>query len=294
MILENFDFSVLDEKGFLEDSVREEIITPILHGLGYKATGKNRIVRSKSLTHPYVYIGTIQRKINIIPDYVLYINDKPAIVIDAKAPHENINSGSNVEQAFSYAIHKDIRAPLYGLCNGRKLTIFSISEYDPIAEIDFTNLVENWKEIERYLKPEYFERPYLADFHPDLGMYMLKLNANKDTDYIFMDVWLSGIIKMSDKEYTINSASKYGDDDFMISFDFNHKQYEQLLETIPTKYKEAIEYSLSRQPYLVNFKPEHQIEIGVVANLTGEVTKSGDTNENFVPFRVKEFMKVNE
>ncbi|HMU03215.1 MAG TPA: type I restriction enzyme HsdR N-terminal domain-containing protein [Saprospiraceae bacterium] len=147
MTLENFDFSVLDNSEFLEDSVREEIITPILHELGYSATGQNKIVRSKSLTHPFVYIGTIQRKINIIPDYVLYVNNEPAIVLDAKAPNENINSGANVEQAFSYAIHKEIRAWLYGLCNGRKLTIFSISDYESIADIDLVNRVGDMMKI---------------------------------------------------------------------------------------------------------------------------------------------------
>jgi hypothetical protein len=292
MTLENFDFSILDNSGFLEDSVREEIITPILHDLGYSATGQNRIVRSKSLTHPFVYIGTIQRKINIIPDYVLYVNNEPAIVLDAKAPNENINSGANVEQAFSYAIHKEIRAWLYGLCNGRKLTIFSISDYEPIADIDLVNIKDYWNEIERFLKPEYYERPYLADFHPDLGMTMMKLNESTDIDYIFMNIWVSGIIKIADNEYTINSALKYGENDFMASFDFNKDKYEEFLGLIPQEHKEAIEFSLARQPYLANFKQDHQIEIGVVANLTGEIIISEMTNESFVPFRVKEFNRI--
>jgi hypothetical protein len=292
MTLENFDFSILDNSGFLEDSVREEIITPILHDLGYSATGQNRIVRSKSLTHPFVYIGTIQRKINIIPDYVLYVNNEPAIVLDAKAPNENINSGANVEQAFSYAIHKEIRAWLYGLCNGRKLTIFSISDYEPIADIDLVNIKDNWNEIERFLKPEYYERPYLADFYPDLGMTMMKLNESTDIDYIFMNIWVSGIIKIADNEYTINSALKYGENDFMASFDFNKDKYEELLGLIPQEYKEAIEFSLARQPYLANFKQDHQIEIGVVANLTGEIIISEMNNESFVPFGVKEFNRI--
>jgi len=34
-----------------------------------------------------------------------------------KAPSENIFTGKNVEQAYSYAMHRDIRVPLYGLCN---------------------------------------------------------------------------------------------------------------------------------------------------------------------------------
>ena len=292
MILNNFDFSILDNGDFLEDSVREEIITPILHKLGYSASGKNRIVRSKSLTHPYVYIGTTERKINIIPDYVLYVNGEPSIILDAKAPNEDIVKGKNVEQAFSYAIHKEIRAWLYCLCNGRKLTIFSISEYEPIAEFELKNINEDWKKVERFLKPEYFERPYLADFHPDLGMSLLKVNSNTNIDYVFMSIWISELIKLSNNEYSINSGLKYGDNDFLASFDFNEKQYNEFLKLIPLHYKEAIVASLSIRPFSANFNVEYQLEIGVVAKLTNKVIRSEMTNECFIPFKVEKFNKI--
>src|SRR5258708_5322375 len=47
----DFDFSLLDSTDFKEDSVREEIIQPILKALGYSAGGKNRIIRSLALSH---------------------------------------------------------------------------------------------------------------------------------------------------------------------------------------------------------------------------------------------------
>jgi len=49
---------VLDNPNFKEDSVREELITPLLKKLGYSVKGKNLIIRSKGLLHPYVYIGS--------------------------------------------------------------------------------------------------------------------------------------------------------------------------------------------------------------------------------------------
>jgi hypothetical protein len=45
---------------------------------------------------------------------------------------ENMNSGKHVEQAYSYAIHPDIRVPVYGLCNGGKLVVFHISQEEPV------------------------------------------------------------------------------------------------------------------------------------------------------------------
>jgi len=291
MILDNFDFNILDSGEFLEDSVREEIITPILHELGYKATGENRIVRSKSLVHPFFYIGTTSRKINIIPDYVLYVNNSPAIVLDAKAPNEDIIRGKNVEQAFSYAIHKEIRAWLYALCNGRKLSIFSISDYEPLAEFDLSDLTNCWKEIERLLKPEYFERPYLADFHPDLGMTLFKLNNNTSINYIFPNIFVSAIMKMTDNEYSISSGLKFGDDDYMASFDFDKSVFDKLFSLMPENYQVELELALSQRPFEAVFKQEMQFEISVVAQLTGEVITSMMTNEKFVPFRL---LNINE
>src|SRR5580658_8463802 len=48
------DLSDLDSPDFKEDSVREEIVKPLLAKLGYTASGKYRIQRSKKLQHPFV------------------------------------------------------------------------------------------------------------------------------------------------------------------------------------------------------------------------------------------------
>src|SRR5882762_5387207 len=119
MLYSDFDFKLLDDPDFREDSVREAIVVPLLAALGFTESPPYRIIRSRPLTHPYVYIGTAKKGITIIPDYLLQREDENAWILDAKGPNENIDSGRNVEQAYSYAIHPDIRVPLYGLCNGR-------------------------------------------------------------------------------------------------------------------------------------------------------------------------------
>jgi Type I restriction enzyme R protein N terminus (HSDR_N) len=83
----DFDFRCLNSSDFKEDSVREELVLPILKELGYSG---QQIVRSKSLSHPFVKIGSKKRQINIVPDYLLKIEDTYAWVLDAKAPTENI------------------------------------------------------------------------------------------------------------------------------------------------------------------------------------------------------------
>ena len=69
-LFRDFDFKLLDSLDFKEDSVREELITPLLHALGYQAHGEFQIIRSKSLLHPFVMIGSKNHKVNIVPDYL--------------------------------------------------------------------------------------------------------------------------------------------------------------------------------------------------------------------------------
>ena len=99
----NIDFqAIINNANFKEDSVREVIILPLLNALGY--TG-NDIIRSKTLKHPFLKIGSKKRPINLIPDYVLKVQNNFAWVLDAKAPNQNIKEGDNIEQVYSYATH---------------------------------------------------------------------------------------------------------------------------------------------------------------------------------------------
>ncbi len=69
--LEDFDFALLNSQDFKEDSVREEIIHPLLKALGYAASGPNRIIRSKGLEHPFLTVGSKKKPVTLIPDYLV-------------------------------------------------------------------------------------------------------------------------------------------------------------------------------------------------------------------------------
>ena len=122
----DFDFSALDDPTFKEDAVREEIIAPILRRAGYTPTGSMRVQRSKPLTHPFVMIGSKKHPVSVIPDYTLFHDDRALMILDAKKPSEEIVNSIHVEQAYSYAIHPEVRCQIYGLCNGRHLSFFNI------------------------------------------------------------------------------------------------------------------------------------------------------------------------
>lgn len=153
----DFDFSLLDNKDFKEDSVREDIIAPLLKELGFeakKSIGGLTLKRSVALTSDtYLATKPIKSKDLIIPDYVLYIDGKPHCVLDAKKPNVDINSKSKSErQAFYYAINPKMQSPFYALCNGRSLTLYQTSNQELILEIDLnTELNSKFELLKQYL-----------------------------------------------------------------------------------------------------------------------------------------------
>lgn len=136
-IFSDFDFTLLDSPDFKEDSVREELILPMLRKLGYASHGENKIIRSKKVKHPFVSVGSKELPLTNFPDYLLEINKKYAWVLDAKSPNEDIKTGKNVEQTYFYAIHPEIRVDFYALCNGREFIplIFTVKNEAFLFEV---------------------------------------------------------------------------------------------------------------------------------------------------------------
>ncbi|MCY3980154.1 MAG: type I restriction enzyme HsdR N-terminal domain-containing protein [Chloroflexi bacterium] len=155
--LEDFDFQMLESGEFKEDAVREEIISPILKELGYSVGGLNRIVRSRSLSHPFVKTGSGDREIRIVPDYLLLAANKPAWVLDAKSPKQTITSGSNVEQTYFYAIHPEIRSRYFALCNGKEFAVFEKDRLGLALHFHVSEIGRYWDAIYALLSPGSFQ-----------------------------------------------------------------------------------------------------------------------------------------
>jgi len=286
-MFENFDFEILNDPDFKEDAVREEIILPIIKALGYKISGDNRIIRSKSLIHPYVAIGSKQRKISIVPDYVFLSDGSPYWIMDAKAPKEDLLHSKHIEQAYSYAIHPEIRAELFALCNGKKFILFSIKKWDPLLHFEIQNIGSHWDQLFRMLNPEIKANPELLEYHPDYGLFLYRLGVEKGFKLISLAVNSNFIAKVEDGLYTISTLIP-GDVDYALSLDCNEKQFQQLLSLLPDRQSKIIEQSLKRQPYVVHLKNE-DFQFGCVSVLKDEMCHNQE--ETYIPFEVEEFME---
>jgi len=152
----DFDFGEMDSPDFKEDSVREEIIKPILGELGYTASGKNKIQRSKKLRHPFVKTGVGKRHITNYPDYLLSVDGKNAWVLDAKSPGEEVLTGEHRDQAYFYAIHPQIRVKYYALCNGKEFALFAVDQDDPILHFHVSEYKKHWEILRSYVAPKVF------------------------------------------------------------------------------------------------------------------------------------------
>lgn len=286
MPLSNFDFPVLHDPEFKEDAVREEIIGPFLKSLGYSASGANRIIRSRGLTHPFVHIGTRKSAIKIIPDYLLEINGECKWILDAKSPKENIRSGPNVEQAFSYAIHPDVRASLYGLCNGHELVVFSVNKIKPVLTVKMCELQKHYEEIKLELSPLAFTNPEKLKFKPDFGLYCRKLGISENVDQYFYEIGLPSIVKVSDSLYTAFLNIQSNENWYALSLDFNRARYRELLGLIDPNLARRIDYALSSQPYKIDLE-----EMTPVINLSAKLGSKNieNANETYCPLVVKQF-----
>ncbi|MBI3123692.1 MAG: type I restriction enzyme HsdR N-terminal domain-containing protein [Ignavibacteriales bacterium] len=140
---------------FKEDSVREVIILPILQELGYE---QNNIIRSKTLKHPFLKIGSNNKiAIKLIPDYSLKVDKTFAWVLDAKGVDEKVNDDDHIAQVYSYAAHPEINSIYFALCNGLEFALYRKDSYNvPILYFHIEDIDNNWETLKKYLSVNSF------------------------------------------------------------------------------------------------------------------------------------------
>lgn len=290
----NFDFNLLKDPEFKEDAVREEIIFPILGALGYSASSKNKVIRSRALKHPFYYFGTKKYNVNIIPDYTFEIEEKAKWILDAKRPTENIEVGKNVFQAYSYAMHPEIRSDIYGLCNGKKIVIFSVNEFKPILNIKIENLKNAWNELNKVLKPEMVMKPFLRNFKPDFGLFLYSIGEykSKSSPFTISLKHLNFLTKIEENLYTISTSAEIKSNlnrKFACSFDFNEKIYKKLINLLPPALRDKINSNLIRQPFFYHNDDGDKVDLSLKIRLKNTIITND--NESYLPFEILDVNK---
>lgn len=286
-VFAGFDFKILDDPEFLEDSVREEIIAPILRGLGYTSSKPHKIIRSKKLLHPFVSIGSATKKIYIVPDYLLEVNDRLAWTLEAKAPSEDIINSKHVEQAYSYAIHSEVRVPYFALCNGREFVLYHIVKPQPVLQFLIRALPAYWDNLTAVLSPHKVLDVDLR-LKKDFGLHLKRLGFHEFGNLFFPDVPITFIGKLADDHYMIGSGLKPEDgDSYVVTFDFNHQAMQQLEGRIPDKAYRLLLAPLTDSTTIVQFADAAYF---VTVDCRVGDTLAENEDEIFLPLWVNRFL----
>lgn len=284
-MFEHFDSALFSDPSFKEDSVREVIIAPMLAKLGYHPTGEDVVVRSKSLVHPFIYVGTRRHPVTIIPDYTLYSRGQALLVLDAKSPSESVDSRAHIQQAYSYAIHPEIRSTHFALCNGRRLVVFSVLSPEPLLSVPFKHFEDHWDEIEKHLGPKYLREPILRKFAPDLGVAITRMGFDPNAEHILIGAKLGLFGRVSDSLYTASVNTRLADVDHCASFDFTPEKLPLLVSGLLPELREQFLGALGRSPFQAH--ADLLIEVDIHCRLGEKIEVE---YESFVPFVITSVM----
>ncbi len=283
--LQQFDFSVLEDPEFKEDAVREEIVAPLIRALEYQLTGPNRVVRGRRLEHPYLALGVTTTKIAIVPDYLLFTDDRPTWVLDAKSPSESIDDPKHHGQAYSYAVHRDVRVDWYALCNGREFGLYNVADMSPKPRLRFkvSDLTTSWGEIFTTL----FPGGKIADrgkLDKDFGLLLRRVGIANEVVLHFVGVpfkhFSLGVVEP--ELYRFSRGMNVEGQRYLASFDFDEETLASLLSLFPEADRERLGQHLRQ---------------GSGVRVTGDLGEAhlacqlGDQEENdqehFLPLRVR-------
>ncbi len=286
--LQDFDFAILDAPSFKEDSVREEIIAPLLRALGYKNSGENRIIRSMALDHPYVMIGSKKKPISIIPDYVMFAHDRPRWVLDAKSPREAVDDPEHVAQAYSYAMHRDVQASWFAVCNGHELALYHVSDTSnvPRFRCRLSEIAANWSALVRMLIPDAIATTGLG-YAKDFGIHLMKLGIPMETELRFASVPVETLGRVSASTYTLSATFRTESGNFMISFDFAETELPDLLAVFAPEDRERVRSALTQVSSMLKIDRQASPFVSVRAKRGGEIIEG--KKEHYVPLQVLGF-----
>jgi hypothetical protein len=288
-MFDSLDPKVFDSPDYKEDSVREEIIAPIIKRLGFKSSGADRVIRSKNLVHPYVMIGSKKHPVNIIPDYTLLCDEEPYVILEAKGPNASIKKSNHVEQAYSYAIHPDIRANIYGLCNGREIVIYAVSQFEPLLDIKYEDIERNWENIVRLLSPHYLRNSHLRDFALDYGMTLRKLGYDDNLEQLIVGHFIQCISMVEPDLFTASTSTSnlFESGSCLLSIDLNREQVGEIIKSIPSEVAQIISRDLSHAPFMSDLAGKLILS---VSGRLGALTQG--EHEQFVPIVVDNIVSV--
>jgi len=140
-----------------ETDVREIIVRPLLHRLGYLHGSENHIRTEYPLRYSRQFLGRKKPKTDPAlrgrADYICDVVGVARFVVEVKAPSEQIDLDA-IEQAFTYAAHPEIAAAVFMLTNGKEFKVFSLLDpRQPLLAWSYDETESMWIAIKNCISP---------------------------------------------------------------------------------------------------------------------------------------------
>ncbi len=147
------DFDTMNEA-----DVREIIVRPLLHRLGYRHGTEANIRTEVSLRYGYAFLGRKRpgkdAELRGRADYICEVISYGRWVVEVKAPNEPLDRDA-VEQAHSYSAHPDINASYFLLSNGREFALYQTGSLDqPALSWNFADFEQNIVGLHNVVGPD--------------------------------------------------------------------------------------------------------------------------------------------
>ena len=208
-------------------------------------------------------------------------------MLDAKAPAESTVEGRNPAQAYSYAMHPEIRAHIFALCNGRHFTAFHVLNLRPFAHFELKDIHLAWPELAERLAPDAFGATD-DDFKPDLGLHLHRLGFDRFNEITFFFAQIAHAARVSNDLYTVTANCILEEQEFCVSFDFKADLLPQLIGVLPTAIQSVVSNQLARSPFVSDLRAAMP-SLTITCKLSGEEAHAKDHREEFCPFTVVSF-----
>jgi hypothetical protein len=125
----------LDFDTMNEADVREIIVRPLLHRLGYRHGTEANIRTEVTLRYPKAFLGRKKPKdpgLEGRADYICEVISYGRWVVEVKSPSEPLDQNT-IQQAHTYAAHPEVAAAYFLVTNGREFQLHQTGVLDQAA-----------------------------------------------------------------------------------------------------------------------------------------------------------------
>ena len=155
-----------------ETDVREIVVRPFLHELGYEHGTEATIKTEQTFRYSKAFLGRKNEKkdpdLAGRADYILEVSAVGRWVVEVKAPTVEL-SRDDIEQAHTYAAHPEVSADYFLLTNGRSFRLHRTAFLEtPVMAWEYEQTTELFPAISNILSPDALRRRAII-LQPDTG-----------------------------------------------------------------------------------------------------------------------------